>query len=179
MLNCFYDELVALVQRMRGDHLNDLQVECQKNEQVEAFRLDHLRTHMQEISEAWNDIEANVQEIVEKVDQVNYESCMKTYNNSLQVFSHKLEEFQEEQKRFTSYSQPTLSYKVKTFEDQLIDLWHEEEGNPTLKVVSEPRRQGQHSDRSTTIKNVHEMLPKQEVNRNAEGQGAFRNLFPE
>lgn len=51
-----------------------------------------------------------------------------------------------------------------------------------MKMIPEPKRQterqGQHSDRFTTIKNVHEMLPRQEFNQNAEGQGAFRNLFP-
>lgn len=46
ILNSFYDELVGLVQRMRGDHLNDLQMESQKNEQAETVRVDHLRTHM-------------------------------------------------------------------------------------------------------------------------------------
>jgi hypothetical protein len=63
---------------------------------------------------------------VENVDQVNYENCMNTHRNSLQIFSHKLEEFREEQENFTKYHQPSLLRKVKTFEEQLMDLWNEE-----------------------------------------------------
>lgn len=96
---------------------------------------------------------------------------MKIYHNLLQVFSHKLEEFQEEQEHFTTYSQPILSRKVKNYEDLLIELWNEEDEQRTIKNIPETKKQserlGQHSDRSTTIENVHEMLPRQEMNTNA------------
>lgn len=103
---------------------------------------------------------------------------MKTYGNSLQLFSHKMEEFQEEQERYTTYIESDLSRKVRVFEQQLIDLWQEGDGQTTLKVIPDKRPLQLHSDR--TIRNVHEILPQEQTSKfNGDGQGAFRNLFPE
>jgi hypothetical protein len=49
----------------------------------------------------------------------------------------------------------------------------------TQKIIQEKRPVKQVQPAATTIKNVHENLPKPVVHRNSEGEGPFRNLFPE
>jgi hypothetical protein len=182
LLNCFYQEMITLVEKMRNDHIADLQAEAQRNAQLAATEQESLRVAMEELHEAWEDIEVNLQEIIENVDQPNYETCMKQYFSNIQRFQNRLEEQQEQMDLFTTYQQQDLSLKVKLFEEQLVALWNHQpqpQSMPKQVRMVLPERKGTPlSERNRSIKSVHEMLPKQ-ASQNCEGQGAFRNLFPE
>jgi hypothetical protein len=53
---------------MRKDHLNDLRLECDKKSQNETVGLDHLKIHVEELREVWDDIEANMPAVIKEVD---------------------------------------------------------------------------------------------------------------
>lgn len=114
---------------------------------------------------------------------------MRTYGNTLNVFKHKLEELDELFEGFTVYDQRTLTAKVKGFENQLLDLWSDEPiQQQQPKRIPEkvpkagslpPSNKQNNNGYQTTLKTVHEMLPKPSSNApHSENQGAFRNLFP-
>ena len=74
---------------------------------------------------------------------------------------------------------------MKKFEDKLLELWNEDTiyDQPTQKKIPEKNVKAgtlfiNKANPGTTLKNVHEMLPKSNPGAN-EGQGAFRNLFPD
>ena len=81
---------------------------------------------MEELHEAYTDIDLNVQDIVKNVEQREYQECMKQYHSKLTVFKQKLEEYSEETAKFVAYQPAELNHKVHVFEDQLMDLWNTE-----------------------------------------------------
>lgn len=187
LLSNFYEEMVTVVQKMRNDHLADLQLEGQKNEQIAAISQENLRMDMDELNEAWEDIESNLVPIIEQIDDRNYEKCMHEYDKNIQLFGHKLEEYHDQEAtQFTNYQPTLLNQKVRHFEEQLLELWSQDDHNLPQQQpgshkngITDHRKSSVPADRNRTVRNVHEMLPKANGSQNPKGQDAFRNLFPE
>ncbi len=87
------------------------------------MELENLKMHLDELNESWEDIEHNVKQIVEDIDHENYEQCMEKYVKDMRVLSHKLEEFQEQKQTYTTYTQHSLTRKIKSFEAKLLEIW--------------------------------------------------------
>lgn len=149
---------MAIVKKMREDHLGDLRAEKERSVQGASLGQDNLRLHVEELGEVWEDIEANIRQIVEQVDQPSYDGCMNTYRNSLQLFRHKLEEYSEEEQHFTTYVPQDLQAKLELFQQQLMELW---EASAERGTAGDKRQQER-----TTVKNVHEMLPRNTAHHN-------------
>ena len=64
MLHNFYQEIITTVQRMRNDHLADMEDEKMKKLNGAALWKNHLKQDSEELAEAWDDISDNVQQIV-------------------------------------------------------------------------------------------------------------------
>ena len=60
---------MTTVQRMRNDHLADLEEEHQRNVSETAAWQTTLKAHAEDINSAWADINENMREIMEEVDQ--------------------------------------------------------------------------------------------------------------
>ena len=144
---------------------------------------------MDDINDAWEDIEGNVVQIVEEVERNNYEQCMNVYRNNIAIAYHKLEEYKEQENKFTTYDGKELQNKLELFEKQLMELWnqpasqthketshfhqgHQQQSHQHHPHQQHPHHQGnapfsqlgveqrkQHAD-VQTIKAVHEKLPK-------------------
>ena len=78
---------------MRNDHLADLEEEHQKNVGEAAAWQTLLRGHVDDVNSAWTDINENIRDIVDNVDQQNFEACMKDYRQDVDVFNQKIDEY--------------------------------------------------------------------------------------
>jgi hypothetical protein len=45
---------------------------------------------MEDLNEAWEDIEETIQDVVERIDAASYDEGMRTYRNTLNMVKHKL-----------------------------------------------------------------------------------------
>ena len=86
---------------------------------------ENLKMHMDDLNEAWNDIEQTIQDVVERVDASDYQEGIRAYRNTLNIFKHKIEEYEDNISNFTTYEPKTLENKVKAFENNLMDIWEE------------------------------------------------------
>lgn len=128
---------------------------------------ENLQMHMDDLNSAWDDIEETIQDVVEKIDASSYEEGIRAYRNTVSMFRHKIEEFEDSFEEFTVYDQRSLKSKVKKFEDKLLELWNDETiyDQPTQKRIPEKNVKAgtlaiNKANPGTTLKNVHEMLPK-------------------
>ena len=126
MLDCYYQEMITAVQRMRNDHLRDLEEECQKSFKEATIGQEDLKMHMVDLDRIWEDIEGNLPQIIEEVDHINYENCMNEYRKTTIFCRHKLDEYEEGMEGFTTYNQADLNRKITIFEDQLLEPWNQE-----------------------------------------------------
>ena len=90
MLHNFYQEIITTVQRMRNDHLADMEDEKMKKLNGAALWKNHLKQDSEELAEAWDDISDNVQQIVQVVDPENYSACMQDYRRRCSAFAQNL-----------------------------------------------------------------------------------------
>lgn len=84
--------MINFIERMRNDHISDLEEESRKHSQIADIEHDYLRENMEEINNIREDIEENLETIVENVDHTELRDNLNEYRLKLQVFRHKIEE---------------------------------------------------------------------------------------
>ena len=110
---------------------------------------------------------------------------MRDYRRNVEVFSHKIDQYSEAMD-LTAYQPRQLGQKVTAFEQKLKELWIEdEEQHDFRKERQVPRRVNnpvnipQERERSTSNRNLPEIQTRPTKTKPTDGQGAFRNLFPD
>lgn len=91
----YYEELLAFVQQMRQDHLNDLEQQQRRDSQIAVIEYDYLKDNVEEIDVIWKDVQANLDNIVDKMSEDDLKTNLKFYRYKVQVFAHKVEELQQ------------------------------------------------------------------------------------
>lgn len=101
---------------------------------------------------------------------------MAEYRRAIDFVSFKLEEYTEKFTEMTSYKESSLTSKVKKVEDFLMNLWEEHlpQNKESSKVIQ--MHNFQQPKAAMTVKNVHDLLPQQNLHHQEE-KAAFRNLF--
>jgi hypothetical protein len=126
LLTDFYDQLLATVEGIRDNHLREFRLEQGKSLAAGEMHYSNLGLHLEDLDEAWEDIEDTFQEVVEKIDPQSFEDGMRTYRNTLSVFRHKLEEFEDVFTQLTTYDEAALTDKLRTAEASVLELWKEQ-----------------------------------------------------
>lgn len=109
MLIDFYDAVTASISAMRDQHLEELRVEQMKCIAAGEMQFSHLELHMEDLNEAWEDIEETFHDVLEKIDPQSFEEGMRAYRNTLNVFRHKIEEFDDGTLPLTNLNSAILS----------------------------------------------------------------------
>lgn len=123
MLIDFYDAVVASISTLRDQHLEELRAEQMKYVGAGEMQFSHLELHMEDLNEAWQDIEETFHDVMEKIDPQSFEEGMRAYHNTLNVFRHKIEEFDDGTLPLTNFNSAILSEKFRNAEESLHAIW--------------------------------------------------------
>lgn len=83
------------------------------------MQFSHLELHMEDLNEAWEDIEETFHDVLEKIDPQSFEEGMRAYRNTLNVFRHKIEEFDDGTLPLTNLNSAILSEKLRKADESL------------------------------------------------------------
>ena len=64
-------------------------MQARRDSQIAVIELDYLQDNLQEICGIWDDVEANLEDIVERLGFEEFKDSIKFYQNKINVYKHK------------------------------------------------------------------------------------------